>query len=109
MEPSRRGPHPYRDAPPIDVADETPERELRGLHAALKAAELFLLLWALWRVALCTIHGLDFEGLIGLVIVAVAGQSLVHRRRDRIKSSRGGALANSRERVRGLGEAQGNG
>ncbi|MGH7295393.1 MAG: hypothetical protein ACRELB_10690 [Polyangiaceae bacterium] len=60
-------PHPYRSS----VRPAAPARiAVDPLARAQRAAEYFVLGWALLRLVLCAVRGLDFEGCIALVILA---------------------------------------
>jgi hypothetical protein len=50
-----------------------------GLQSALSAALAFVVVWSLLRVAICSIRGLDLEGLVALAIVVAAVRSLTSR------------------------------
>jgi hypothetical protein len=63
---------PYRSAPAPVAAHETPD----SLGSAQRVASRFVLGWAVLRVGICTVKGLDLEGFIALVIVVTALKSL---------------------------------
>jgi hypothetical protein len=65
---------PYR-SPPCRVATTGLEAE-DSLGIALRVANLFVLGWALLRVAACIVRGVDFEGCVALLIVIMAVVSL---------------------------------
>jgi hypothetical protein len=67
-------PHPYRSpAPPcpapVDAAD--------GFRVGQQLAHQVLVVWALVRVGVCAVTGLDFEGFVALVIAVTAIKSLL--------------------------------
>jgi hypothetical protein len=62
--------HPYRAS---DASAAPTEREpVDVLATGGRIAPWLLLGWALIRIALCTVHALDFQGFVALVIVAFA-------------------------------------
>jgi hypothetical protein len=71
--------HPYRVAVrPGATSRTTP---LEPLESAQRVAGFAILGWALLRLGVCTMRGLDFEGFVGLVIVVSRIAGFVERRR----------------------------
>jgi hypothetical protein len=67
-------PSPYRiSAPHIAVS---PHEAADPMGIAQRVANRFLLGWAVLRVAVCTVRGLDLEGFVALVIVVTVVVSL---------------------------------
>ena len=69
---------PYRSpAPPtLEWVGDPPD----VLRAGSRGAKAFLVVWSLLRVAVCSLRGLDLEGLIALFIVVATVGSLTSRR-----------------------------
>jgi hypothetical protein len=65
---------PYRSSP-CRVATTGPEAK-DSLGIALRVANLFVLAWALLRVAFSIVRGVDFEGCVAFLIVIMAVVSL---------------------------------
>jgi len=70
---------PYRTADPPGLGSS--HAPLNGPQGPLDSAIAFLIVWSLLRLALCSLRGLDFEGLIALLIVVAALWSLTSRSR----------------------------
>jgi hypothetical protein len=68
---------PYRtpDPPSVGSSHARPD----ALQGALDASIAFLIVLSLLRLAVCSLHGLDFEGVLALVIVVAAIRSLTSR------------------------------
>jgi hypothetical protein len=78
--------HPYRTAIPSQRRADAGACE--PLERARVIARVFLLGWALLRVGVCSVRGLDFEGFIALVMVADSIAALVERRGE-IRAAQG--------------------
>jgi hypothetical protein len=65
---------PYRSSP-RRVTTTGPEAE-DSLGIALRVASVFVLAWALLRVAVSIVRGVDFEGCVAFLIVIMAVVSL---------------------------------
>ncbi|HEY1696035.1 MAG TPA: hypothetical protein VGG39_27900 [Polyangiaceae bacterium] len=63
----RARPHPYRSR---SALPPTEARTVDPLARAQRVAEVLVLGWAALRLVLCSLHGLDFEGCIALVLLA---------------------------------------
>jgi hypothetical protein len=66
--------HPYRS--PARPVDDAPPCAPTALGIGLAVAQLCLLGWALVRVAVCTVRGLDLEGALAVTVVATVALAL---------------------------------
>jgi len=62
--------HPYRAS--AESATPPERQPVDVLATGGRIAPWLLLGWAIVRLAICTVHGLDFQGFFALVIVAYA-------------------------------------
>jgi hypothetical protein len=67
-------PHPYRTFERAEPARRA--QPVDPLRAAERNASRFVLGWALLRVGVCSVRGMDFEGFVALVIVVTVIASL---------------------------------
>jgi hypothetical protein len=66
--------HPYRTAGLAEP--ERPAEPVDPLRAAERRASQFVVGWALLRIAVCSVRGMDLEGFVALAIVVTVVASL---------------------------------